>query len=307
MIRRILFSLILFLNLTLWGQELQFTTYTYLNDDSTSLELSYFEPDSQAADAPLVIFLHGGGFSGGDRTHGDDYCRFMAENGIPAATISYTLFMKGKSFSCDGQLTEKIKAIQLAAYQTRIATNWFIEKSGEFGLDTTRFFLAGSSAGAEAVLQAAFWDSEGENFFPDTLSQTFKYAGVISGAGAVLDINMINESSKVPVISFHGTCDPLVPYHIAPHHYCSQTATGYMMFFGGLAIHNRLVELNESTLLMSYCNEGHKHAGSPFNGEGRFTVIEFMQRVMEGEKITIHRVFKNGEECDLGLEYLFCN
>jgi poly(3-hydroxybutyrate) depolymerase len=304
----LIITLLLFsITSTVLGQaEYKFKTYTYLETDSVSLELDYFKPDSSASNAPLVIFLHGGGFSGGDRSHGREFCQFMANKGIPAATISYTLYMKGQNFGCDGILSEKVKAIQMAAYHTRIATSWFVEHAEKIGIDTNKIFLAGSSAGAEAVLQAVYWDTSAVNFFPDTLSPCFKYAGVISGAGALLDINMINETTKVPTICYHGTCDPLVPYHIAPHHYCSQISTGYMMMFGGLAIYEKLLELNESAQLMSYCGEGHKHAGTPFFGKEKATVLEFIHRTLNGEKTNVHRIFKNGEECKMGLDFVFC-
>ena len=287
-------------------EDYEYETFTYYENDSVSVELDFFKPDSCSADAPLVIFVHGGGFSGGNRTHGRPFCQFLADSGINAATITYTLLMKGKSFSCDGILSEKVRAIQLAAYQARCATQWFIDHSASLGIDTTKIFLGGSSAGAEAVLQAAYWDTTNVNFFPDTLSSTFKYAGVISGAGALLDINMINDDTKIPTICFHGTCDPLVPYHIAPHHYCSQIATGYMMMFGGLAIHERLSELNETSQLMTFCGDGHKHAGSPFNDVGKYTTLDFIRRTLQGEKFSIHRVFRNSEPCDMGLDFVHC-
>ena len=140
--------------------------------------------------------------------------------------MSYTLSMTGKSFSCDGIQAEKIRTIQLAAYQARLATSWIIERADSMGIDTSNFFIAGSSAGAETALQAAFWDTTSVNYFPDTLQNGFRYAGVISGAGALLDLRMINARTKIPVLCYHGTCDPLVPYHIAPHHYCPQIAPG---------------------------------------------------------------------------------
>jgi len=288
------------------AQKYNFTTYSYYENDSVSLDLDLFLPDSAPGPYSLVIFMHGGGFSNGTRTNGHPFCQFLADSGVASATISYTLYMKGKNFSCEGQLSEKIKAIQMAAFQARVATNWFLDRADEFDIDTGNIFLAGSSAGAEAVLQAVYWDTTVVNFFPDTLSPCFKYAGVISGAGALLDIGMINESTKIPTICFHGTCDPLVPYYMAPHHYCSQISPGYMMMFGGLAIYERLLDLNESCQLMSYCGEGHEHAGTPFYGPGTFDVLEFIQGSVRHQKFNIHKVFNNGEDCSLSLDFVHC-
>lgn len=306
MYQRLCVIVLLVLSVTASSQEYSFSTFTYLAEDSVVLDLDYFQPDTAPENAPLVIFLHGGGFSGGERSHGHPICQALADSGIHAATISYTLYMKGKSFSCDGVLSEKIRAIQLAAYQAHLATRWFLDKAELFGFDPGNIFLAGSSAGAEAVLQAAYWDHDTENFYPDTLSRGFKYAGVISGAGALLDINMINKKTMIPTLCYHGTCDPLVPYHIAPHHYCSQIATGYMMMFGSLAIHERLTALNGSSHLVSYCGDGHEHAGTPFNGNEALAVTEFIRRSVRGDIFQIHRVFRNSAPCDLGLDFPFC-
>jgi hypothetical protein len=57
----------------------------------------------------LVIFVHGGGFSGGTRDGGYAFCKYMAQNGYAAATITYTLYMKNKKFSCDGFYQKKSK------------------------------------------------------------------------------------------------------------------------------------------------------------------------------------------------------
>jgi predicted esterase len=63
------------------------------------------------------------------------------------------------------------------------------------------------------VLHAAFW--------PETqqaLPADFKYGGLISMAGAIFDLALINEQSAMPIQLFHGSCDNLVPYGSAPHH-----------------------------------------------------------------------------------------
>jgi poly(3-hydroxybutyrate) depolymerase len=305
MFRRHLFIFLFFATISTDGQD--FNTFIYFENDTVKLELDLFQPDSTEFYSPLFIYVHGGGFSGGRRSDGHPFCRFLSENGIPAASIGYTLSMKGKSFSCDGILSEKTHAIHLAAHETRIATQWFLENADRFRIDTSKIFLGGSSAGAESVLYAGFLNGAKDRFFSDSLPSNFRYAGIISGAGALLDINMITPENVIPLLSYHGTCDPLVPYHIAPHHYCSQIAPGYMMMFGSLAIHERLIALNGSSQLMTYCNEGHKHAGTPFYGDATETVLDFIQRTIDGEKFNIHRIFKNDETCEMGLNFVFCD
>ena len=78
------------------------------------------------------------------------------------------------------------------------------------------------------------------------------------------------------------------------------------MMFGSLAIHERLTELNETTQLMTYCGEGHKHAGTAFNAPRSMNSLAFIHRVVNGEHFNIHNVFDNGEECDLYLDFIHC-
>lgn len=304
MFRRLLFVFLFFATISTDGQD--FNTFIYFENDTVKLELDLFQPDTAELYSPLVIYVHGGGFSGGRRSDGHPFCRFLSDNGISAASIGYTLSMKGKSFSCDGILSEKTHAIYLAAHETRIATQWFLENADRFRIDSSKIFLGGSSAGAEAILHAGFTDILENGIFADSLPLCFRYAGIISGAGALLDINMITPANKIPVLSYHGTCDPLVPYHIAPHHYCSQIAPGYMMMFGSLAIHEKLTSMNGCSQLMTYCNEGHRHAGTPFYGDETKTVLEFIHRTISSEKFSIHRIFKHGEVCEMGLDFVFC-
>ncbi|MFW6370526.1 MAG: alpha/beta hydrolase, partial [Bacteroidota bacterium] len=171
----------LFLN----AQNREFTTYTYFEHDTLALELDLFLPDNPENEKlPLLIYVHGGGFSQGNRASGHNLCSFLADSGFAAASITYTLYMKGKSFSCDGILSEKVKAIQFAASQLYQATAFLIDMADNFNIDTSSVFIAGSSAGAETVLQAAFWDYGTMNLYANNLPAGFSYAGVVSGAGA---------------------------------------------------------------------------------------------------------------------------
>ncbi len=213
--------------------EEDFQSFTYYSNDSLSLDLDIFMPLQMIEGGnPLVIYVHGGGFSNGTRDAGHKLARHLAEQGIACASISYTLYMEGKSFGCDGILSEKVRAIQIAASQLWLATAYLNKYSGQFNIDTTRIFIAGSSAGAETVLHAAHWDREQMQCFEQALSPGFKYAGIISGAGAIMDLNLITPENKIPTMLFHGDADKLVPYGTAAHHYCPPNSSGWLMLFG---------------------------------------------------------------------------
>ncbi|MFH0758650.1 MAG: alpha/beta hydrolase [Bacteroidota bacterium] len=269
------------------GQDFQ--TCTYFENDTISLDLDLFLPDlGPVQNTPLVIYVHGGGFSQGDKGGGHELAKYLAGQGIACASITYTLYMKGKSFGCDGILSEKIRAIQIAASQLWHATSFLTGQSDRLHIDTTRIFIAGSSAGAETVLHAAYWDRDRMQLFGRALSPGFRYAGVISGAGAIMDLNLINPGNMVPTMLFHGDADPLVPYDVASHHYCPPDAPGWLMLFGSHAIARHLQDLGGSCQLITFPGGNHSYAGAFFYQDQQ-PVGDFIKRVLSGEKFNFYQ------------------
>lgn len=287
-----------------YGQQ-RYTTMTYFETDSFSLELDLFLPETPSpALRPLLLFVHGGGFSGGKREGGHQLCTYLSEQGIAAATITYTLHMKDKSFSCDGILTEKVKAIRLAVNQLWQATAFFTERADEFGIDPSRIFIAGSSAGAETVLHAAFWDRSVMELYGDPMPRRFRYAGLIGGAGAMMDINSITPKTAIPAMLFHGSADPLVPYATAAHHYCQTDASGWLMLFGSHSVYEQYNDIGADVELHTFCGGGHEFAGAYFREEHHY-ILNFIRGVLAGQHFQNHRIFQKGDP-EASKEQVFC-
>lgn len=296
---------------TLLATAQDYKTLTYFVNDSTKLQLDLFLPkpagkkQKAKQKTPLLLHAHGGGFSGGTREWGHNLCREATKNGYAAASISYTLYMKGKKFSCDGILTEKVKAFQIATNQLWQATLFFIKNSEAYNIDTNKIFISGSSAGAETVLHAAYWDRSLMNMYPTQLPNNFKYAGVISGSGAIMDLNLITIPKLVPMMLFHGSCDPTVPYATAAHHLCPTNSSGWLMLFGSYSIYEKVKALHGAVHLYTFCNGGHEYSDELFNKQPSKT-IEFMQSVLAGEKIQQHTIISTGKTCQRD-NYNFCD
>ena len=167
------------------------STYTYAIKGEDTLGLDVFLPMHESnAKRPVVLFVHGGGFSGGQRGGENHvaFCKALASRGYIAATMSYRLTMKGKSFHCDQAAENKVKTFQAAVNDVREATQFLREPCRKnWPLNPEMIILAGSSAGAEAVLHAAYWpvdafNEEANKSFP----ADFSYAGIISFAGAIM-------------------------------------------------------------------------------------------------------------------------
>ncbi|TXB64473.1 alpha/beta hydrolase [Phaeodactylibacter luteus] len=278
----------------------QHRTLTYYENDSLSLQLDLFLPEKTtgAAPVPLLLFVHGGGFATGSRQFGHPLCSALATEGIAAASISYSLYMKDKSFSCDGVLTEKIHAIRLAVSQLWQATAYLLEHGPALGIDTSKVFIAGSSAGGETVLHAAFWDRSLMSLYPGRLPDGFQYRGLISGAGAIMDLNLIRPDNALPMMVFHGSNDPVVPYGTAAHHFCSTDAPGWLMLFGSRSIYEHAIALGLSVDLTTFCGDGHERAGAFFNSDPQ-PVLRFLQAVLAGDVFQHHRIEGKGEGASL--------
>ena len=252
--------------------------HTYYED----LTLDLYQPTEAGDD--LVLYVHGGGFSGGDRGEGRDLCTYLQQQGIACASITYTLSMQGRAedWSCDGILSEKLKALQLAANEVWAATALLTGADSPLPRTPERVFLAGSSAGAEAVLHAAFYDRKELQLIEHELGQDLRYAGIISGAGALVATQLITEATVVPLLLLHGTADPLVPYGAASHHYCAPDKSGWLMLFGAGALADHLDTLKRgSYTLYTHPGAGHEIAGRYFHQEYGVT-LDFIRRVARG-------------------------
>jgi predicted esterase len=267
-----------------------YETNTYFENDSLTLKMDLFLPEEpSSSEVPLVIYVHGGGFSSGDRTAGHNLGRKLIKNDIACASITYTLYMKDKSFSCNGILSEKIKAIQIAASQLWHATDYLIKNSEQFQIDTSEIFIAGSSAGAETVLHAAYWNRSEMQLYSQALNPEFQYAGVIAGAGAIMDLNLITKENNIPMMFFHGDEDPLVPYATASHHYCPPNSSGWLMFFGSYSIAQHLDKLDGIYQLTTFKGGDHSFAGAYFY-QNQQPVVDFINRILDGEQFMEHRL-----------------
>ncbi len=286
-------------------------TYTYAVKQTDTLGMDVFIPDDNPANQrPVILYVHGGGFSGGRRDDSLhlDFCNRLALHGYIAATMSYRLVMKGQSFHCDQPAENKIRTFQSVTEDILDATAFLLDRQSEMKLNPNQIVLAGSSAGAEAVLHTVYGDQS-----PETLNQylnkpQYQYAGVISMAGAIVDTANIHPQSAIPTQLFHGTCDKLVPYASAPHHYCDSSTVGFLPLHGAYSITERLEELGASYYLHTTCNGGHELASQPKRLYFEEIVDFLYQDVMIDQNRQIRKeVVKKDATCDLEANMSYCN
>ena len=243
------------------------TTYKY----SPDLQFDFYVAGAAREKMPLMVYVHGGGFSHGVRD-GDNTVRFateLAQRGYAVASVSYRLTMKDIGFGCGTETSKKLAAIDSASYDVSLAIKYILDNINKFGIDQNKIVVAGSSAGAETVLNMVYvYENE-------ILPTNFKYAGVIGMAGAISTLQKIDKDRAVPTQLFHGTGDRKVPYGIAPHHYCNDKDNGFWMLYGSKPITQRLKGLGGSYYFTTIYGGGHSWAGASMT-EGFNEIIDFL-------------------------------
>lgn len=115
-------------------------TVQYDEDDGTAL-LDLYRPREVRPKAPVVVWVHGGGFVSGRRQDVSNYLKVLAGNGFTVVNVDYTI------------APEAIYPVPLRQVINALA---FLEReSGGLGIDPTRIVLAGDSAGAQIAAQTA--------------------------------------------------------------------------------------------------------------------------------------------------------
>lgn len=241
-------------------------TFTYSFKDGQSLDMDvYFPAFDNQANRALIFYVHGGGFSEGKRNEPgiQVFCKKLARHGYVVSSISYRLTRKGTDtgFGCNCLAVDKLNTFNKAVEDLQNATFFMIQRRDKMGIDPQKIILSGSSAGAETVLNAAYQPPNCYGLDSGPVS----YAGVISMAGAVPDTSRIYMESAIPSLLFHGTCDNLVPYASASHHYCKKSEPGYLMLHGSYTIAEKLKKLGTPYWLYTYCNAAHEIAGKPMS------------------------------------------
>lgn len=244
------------------------TPYGFLAQPQDLL-LDFYEPVGDTlTKRPLIVFQFGGGFAIGWRSEPviPQFCTYFAKCGYAVASIDYRL-----GFNIDSQSTTR--AMYRAMQDERAALRFLCQNAQQFKIDTNIIFLTGTSAGCFSALGNCFM-SEADRPAPtygiplepadlgcmDCSGNTDfglrfpKIKAIINQWGAILDTALIEASENIPIISFHGDQDVLVPYEYG---FPFQLPV-FPAVYGSKPIHERLDNLgilNELHPLVGYGHE----------------------------------------------------
>jgi acetyl esterase len=121
---------------------------TYSSFEGEPLRLSVFRPRPGSGPAPVLLFVHGGGWVAGDRyAHATDL-RWFADRGWLVVSVDYALS------SPERHLWDVVTG------QIGCAMTWVADNAERFGGDPARLSLTGDSAGGNLAINAAYMASE---------------------------------------------------------------------------------------------------------------------------------------------------
>jgi len=256
-------------------------TITYSDVTGFKMDVYTAADDDYEGLKPLVIMAHGGSFYAGTPQTSTMVaaCTDFAERGYVAASIQYSL--TNALFLIDS--LHMIDIVMKAIGDGKAAIRWFrqdADNGNQFQIDPDQIFVGGNSAGGVLMTNLAFFDETDDlpthmdsiiiaNGGFEGSAGNFGYSSTVSGvinmAGAIYKPDLISQDNNVPVISFHGDADGVVPFN------CNQVfwdASGFGIEFdrdaidlvtlcGSEPIHQRLDELGISNELHVFEGDNH--------------------------------------------------
>jgi acetyl esterase/lipase len=184
-------------------------------DDGTQvdLKLDLYQPTGDTATKrPALVWVHGGGFTSGDKSSGRGKATFFAQLGYVAVSINYRLLSPD---GCGGNpnptpLCEH--AALEAQHDAQAAVRWLRANAATYKIDTDRIAMAGGSAGAvTSVLAATHSEDPGTSGNPGFPSD-IRAAVSVSGG---MPTNDLIDAGDSPTLFIHGTEDRVVPFEWA--------------------------------------------------------------------------------------------
>ncbi len=213
------------------------------------LMLDFYQPNGDVLNKrPLIIYIHGGGFTSGTRKylHIKNILSRMVLKGYVAASIDYRL---DPSFVLYNSTTNR-REMTDAMHDAKAAIRFFKANATTYGIDTNQIIIGGESAGAITAMMAAYVDKQSEmSVYPmsnpndptgnsGNSGYSNKTKATLCLCGLILDTSAI-EIMDNPVLVVHGTADPMIPL-MFPQNIVSRaqhTFTDYTKYFFNGATH----------------------------------------------------------------------
>ncbi len=199
----------------------RFSDFSFLGVDRSEKLDVYMPSGEWKNNRPAVLFIHGGGFKGGDKAEfrSASVCADLARAGYVAVSCNYILSTKEKSGAWPQNIAD-----------CREAVRWMRQNARDLGINPQRIAVAGGSAGGYLALMVGLTDEKPElggnpkATISSKVSAVIDMYGVTSSGKYAKDM-LVNfgadtdklfsplsyvTSKSVPVLILHGNADKTV-------------------------------------------------------------------------------------------------
>jgi acetyl esterase/lipase len=146
---------------------------TYSTFEGAPQRLSIYRPPQSASRAPVLVYVHGGGWVAGDLTGHSTDLRWFADQGWLVVSVDYSLS------SAERHLWDVTQA------QIGCALGWVVGNAYRYGGDATRLSVSGDSAGGNLAINTAFLSAAGR--LPSSCGGTMPKVAAVSALYPVVD------------------------------------------------------------------------------------------------------------------------
>lgn len=205
------------------------------------LVLDVYAPENSQTKRPAFLFIHGGGFVGGDKAQFPipTLGNFFAERGWVFVSISYRLAQDNGTVPNEWEtytnlLNEDTKTSVLAIYpavrDAKAALRWLIANANAYNIDTNYVTVGGGSAGAVTAIGVGITQpedftneldlSQDPTLSATNLSTSYQIQCIIDLWGSKVAVDALdtifNKNSfgdeSPPMLIIHGTNDETVDF-----------------------------------------------------------------------------------------------
>ncbi len=243
-------------------------------EEKLTLDIDVPRKVSENTKYPMMMLIHGGGFTDGDKKELASHCSLLADSGYVGVTINYRMgWEKGTSSKCDGDVLTEYDALYRAVQDANAALRFLVAHANAYHIDTSRIYIGGGSAGGTIALYTTYLSPDAAmQLLPDqykrlgainnsgnTYTHTFTIKGMMNMWGGLGDSSLISRHGAVPMILFHGMKDRLSPYDIGHEYSCPSFPETY----GSACLSRQLAASH--TPYVCYLQKGGGHPPSAFD------------------------------------------
>ena len=220
---------------------------------------------------PCVIYVFGGGFASKIDDCTQEVVKGMVEKGYVVAATDYRIGFNGQYtvMACQGDFNADMYPAFLRAIQDlRDAVRYLKANAERLGIDKSKIFIGGQSAGALTSLAVGYVEDKdidpnllkvvggSLDYGGSNLKENVSVAGVYSLSGAIVQPSVLQKSSKTPLLLIHGTQDDLVNPNVGAVFKCVGKNPTFPKVAGGNAIYE-VMHTRVPIRLELVCKGGH--------------------------------------------------